>query len=182
MAVQELRKQGSSPLSRGIRSRWLLRRRRRRIIPALAGNTCLCPPRRRGSTDHPRSRGEYLTTVPDQSLMSGSSPLSRGILAGGTVKPHYDGIIPALAGNTPAKRQLRPTPRDHPRSRGEYASQATTPAHTPGSSPLSRGIPPLQPLFALGTRIIPALAGNTSDQLLGTAMPPDHPRSRGEYN
>ena len=53
--------QGSSPLARGLRGHEPGRRRPRRIIPARAGFT----PRRRSrgcaSTDHPRSRGVYVT-------------------------------------------------------------------------------------------------------------------------
>ena len=50
-----------------------------------------------------------------------------------------------------------------------------------GSSPLSRGIQ-IDGVSALVTsRIIPALAGNTSRILLLVMGLWDHPRSRGEY-
>ena len=51
---------GSSPLSRGIRRVGRLRHDRRRIIPALAGNTAADSSGMAGARDHPRSRGEYL--------------------------------------------------------------------------------------------------------------------------
>ena len=71
---------GSSPLSRGIRRGWTKHTLKKRIIPALAGNThnnshTTYPPR-----DHPRSRGEYCPRRHRQALTYGSSPLSRGIL------------------------------------------------------------------------------------------------------
>ena len=77
---------GSSPLSRGIRSGRVLFFAASRIIPALAGNTL--PRQRRWLTawDHPRSRGEYYGTDRPEFIPQGSSPLSRGILPrpGGT--------------------------------------------------------------------------------------------------
>ena len=154
-------RQGSSPLSRGIRRRGIDAAAVGGIIPALAGNT---PPwwgKQGPRTDHPRSRGEYSRVLPMNSRTWGSSPLSRGILG---LRGHGDaasGIIPALAGNTPSATPTTPTPRDHPRSRGEYKARRMLAEGLEGSSPLSRGIPP--PLPAPTTPV------------------PDHPRSRGEY-
>src|SRR5262249_48642662 len=53
-----LREQGSSPLSRGARSR--------------SGFSSIC------QGDHPRSRGEHAATVAFAKFLKGSSPLSRG--------------------------------------------------------------------------------------------------------
>ena len=50
-----------------------------------------------------------------------------------------------------------------------------------GSSPLSRGILKAGSAAALPARIIPALAGNTSEPAPAPRASPDHPRSRGEY-
>ena len=50
-----------------------------------------------------------------------------------------------------------------------------------GSSPLSRGIPLMIGGISSTSRIIPALAGNTSRYIRGTRINQDHPRSRGEY-
>ena len=50
-----------------------------------------------------------------------------------------------------------------------------------GSSPLSRGIPSARRHPRAGTRIIPALAGNTHRCSLWCWVCWDHPRSRGEY-
>ena len=70
---------GSSPLSRGIRSPGSRPCSRRRIIPALAGNTRRRGPCRRFDRDHPRSRGEYVQLEHMVVVRMGSSPLSRGI-------------------------------------------------------------------------------------------------------
>ena len=76
---------------------------------------------------------------------------------------------------------MRKSPRDHPRSRGEYAHPITALNGPTGSSPLSRGILPGKIIAAIADRIIPALAGNTSHQQTRRSGQPDHPRSRGEY-
>ena len=91
-------------------------------------------------------------------------------------------IIPALAGNTPGITGMATTYSDHPRSRGEYGSRLRRRLPGAGSSPLSRGIPALSAQRDPGSRIIPALAGNTRG--VQSPRPPsgDHPRSRGEYS
>ena len=173
---------GSSPLSRGILGIDGESPEVRGIIPALAGNTCRCPPRRRGSTDHPRSRGEYEVMSIWAVNWAGSSPLSRGIRSRSPAVHPGRGIIPALAGNTEASMASHNHEGDHPRSRGEYATAAPRLLHVRGSSPLSRGI--LIPISGLGKqhRIIPALAGNTAPDSASQKNETDHPRSRGEYS
>ena len=91
------------------------------------------------------------------------------------------GIIPALAGNTVPPYLDLVFAADHPRSRGEYPRYNHENVTEHGSSPLSRGIPPGAGFFILQLRIIPALAGNTSNSLQIATSVPDHPRSRGEY-
>ena len=152
---------GSSPLSRGIHV--LVERLRAviGIIPALAGNT---GPESADATehrDHPRSRGEYILSERDYSR-------------------EY-GIIPALAGNTCPHHPREDQRADHPRSRGEYSMPGTSISGGSGSSPLSRGIPILWWRSRIRTRIIPALAGNTTPAKASWSASSDHPRSRGEY-
>ena len=111
---------GSSPLSRGILFTSDNVAATDRIIPALAGNTAISNHELRESKDHPRSRGEYLTSLVEHALStdhprsrgeycpshsavgnrSGSSPLSRGIRRVARRRCTRRGIIPALAGNT----------------------------------------------------------------------------------
>ena len=172
---------GSSPLSRGIPSACPGTGGAAGIIPALAGNTPPYPICFPSEQDHPRSRGEYSCRRVRCSTTTGSSPLSRGILAQRHDLQRTRGIIPALAGNTiePAGPVL--PAGDHPRSRGEYSPCFFSSSFWYGSSPLSRGI--LSPSKPSRRRfgIIPALAGNTpiTDGPLDAGR--DHPRSRGEY-
>ena len=174
-------RQGSSPLSRGILERIVVRRFALRIIPALAGNTSSHSSGSSARADHPRSRGEYwpraLLTLPGQ----GSSPLSRGIPGCEYPENHRGGIIPALAGNTTDTMECSAPGSDHPRSRGEYLSGSSSLVEKRGSSPLSRGILRTIFIFSSRTRIIPALAGNTRTSHQGVRSCGDHPRSRGEY-
>ena len=64
---------GSSPLARGTPPLDVRGRRRRRFIPARAGNTS--SPR---SSVHPRSRGEHSRRNGHSVSLAGSSPLARG--------------------------------------------------------------------------------------------------------
>ena len=112
---------GSSPLSRGIRGQSSCWPKSFRIIPALAGNTSSPRPPAHGGTDHPRSRGEYVTDKVNGRLHAGSSPLSRGIRPVPGRFAATPWIIPALAGNTRTCSESSATHSDHPRSRGEYS-------------------------------------------------------------
>ena len=152
---------GSSPLSRGIRRPLALAIPSAGIIPALAGNTPVACMFKRGTGDHPRSRGEYPEVSECRGRGTGSSPLSRGIHGQGDLKRKNQRIIPALAGNT---------------SSGSWLARSSR-----GSSPLSRGIlgGAIPPVRFEG--IIPALAGNTSNPSDAPMTSWDHPRSRGEY-
>ena len=115
------------------------------------------------------------------SSWSGSSPLSRGIRHHQGRSGRQAGIIPALAGNTPGCVHVRAATGDHPRSRGEYYGLGFSTRSPEGSSPLSRGIHGEASAASGDSRIIPALAGNTS-RTRGAPRPArDHPRSRGEY-
>ena len=114
-------------------------------------------------------------------LQRGSSPLSRGIRHCHPSRITYGRIIPALAGNTAPTLPGSPTAQDHPRSRGEYRADVLAVSQHWGSSPLSRGIPRRVFLDIGAVRIIPALAGNTTEQTRKFSCTVDHPRSRGEY-
>ena len=172
---------GSSPLSRGIPFLVPQILFALRIIPALAGNTEHNEPAIEKDLDHPRSRGEYILVSNIFRTAQGSSPLSRGILLHHTISQLILGIIPALAGNTKTQGNTRPPDTDHPRSRGEYVHGAFRINRTSGSSPLSRGIRVSKNTWVFNVRIIPALAGNTSNVCAIPRFVADHPRSRGEY-
>ena len=73
---------GSSPLARGLRQAHTRRLPRERIIPARAGFTPPGVSSRTSPRDHPRSRGVYSRSVRHSLVLSGSSPLARGLLLG----------------------------------------------------------------------------------------------------
>ena len=172
------------------------------IIPARAGFTgggrwWSC-----GVPDHPRSRGVYVVLLCTCGPRRGSSPLARGLRhrrhrtpAAPRIIPARAGftsvwgvdqlpprIIPARAGFTPGSPRSPIMPRDHPRSRGVYATRIWVVSAMSGSSPLARGLlieitPHVVPL-----RIIPARAGFTTAPGIQAMLEADHPRSRGVYS
>ena len=192
---------GSSPLARGLRHRGREHAASRRIIPARAGFTVTGLAARRGSTDHPRSRGVYATAFHTVDREDGSSPLARGLQTTAGQAAHDGGIIPARAGFTkgiaakpinfriiPARAGftlLLPTlstvSKDHPRSRGVYPSVHADCRDPAGSSPLARGLRRGVACPRRGWRIIPARAGFTSVVRAPEGRRTDHPRSRGVY-
>ena len=172
---------GSSPLSRGIPPVALECGGFVRIIPALAGNTPSVLENSSYLPDHPRSRGEYSEFLDGHCGVVGSSPLSRGIRMPAEWWMAAAGIIPALAGNTCQSARNTALAWDHPRSRGEYVHAAKFVVMVGGSSPLSRGIPLIASTISVPSRIIPALAGNTTPMVMLLSKGRDHPRSRGEY-
>ena len=91
---------GSSPLARGTPPYLRLRRTRRRLIPARAGNTPAHPQRKQSPAAHPRSRGEHGTCPASRIGFEGSSPLARGTQSGLSSSISLSRLIPARAGNT----------------------------------------------------------------------------------
>ena len=172
---------GSSPLARGLRGRVSPGACRNRIIPARAGFTMMHSTQTHPCTDHPRSRGVYLTKRAGVEPRLGSSPLARGLRRPARGAPSAVRIIPARAGFTSSDPHHETHERDHPRSRGVYSVSQRRVIAFIGSSPLARGLPRSSSSRPVQGRIIPARAGFT--RLGGGAGPPgrDHPRSRGVY-
>ena len=172
---------GSSPLARGLQHRRPRRRRDRGIIPARAGFTRPMTGVPTSGPDHPRSRGVYRDVAVRSALISGSSPLARGLLHDKGWGPVAGRIIPARAGFTAwFQAYVQPT-MDHPRSRGVYPAASAGVVQDWGSSPLARGL--LEPARRRHSRrgIIPARAGFTPPRPTLPQRLPDHPRSRGVY-
>ena len=111
----------------------------------------------------------------------GSSPLARGLLVCHEERGRRDRIIPARAGFTRLPPPWRSSPRDHPRSRGVYATGKPVMLYASGSSPLARGLQTLAKMADDGDGIIPARAGFTAADGVLHARRQDHPRSRGVY-
>ena len=112
------------------------------------------------------------------------------------------GIIPARAGFTIMRLLMRPSIKDHPRSRGVYVrTEISSVLHfadhprsrgvytltcfsspeLTGSSPLARGLQIIPARCAGPNGIIPARAGFTHGDTGPVGQVTDHPRSRGVY-
>ena len=172
---------GSSPLARGLPPALLVFAHAAGIIPARAGFTVRALNPHQLAWDHPRSRGVYGLVLGGLVNQPGSSPLARGLQAGGPSGDAAARIIPARAGFTLRCRHVGRLYRDHPRSRGVYDVEAWDVLDAAGSSPLARGLP--DGLDAGGHRhgIIPARAGFTGRGKCRARRGRDHPRSRGVY-
>ena len=171
---------GSSPLTRGKLLGQSAGARHDGLIPAHAGKT---PRPRRGSPSlgaHPRSRGENLTCAPSNEGTAGSSPLTRGKLAGPKLVERIRRLIPAHAGKTVSGSSRREKVGAHPRSRGENLNAKDTAGRPLGSSPLTRGKLHVLGGLAEDERLIPAHAGKTRASQSRASFGWAHPRSRGE--
>ena len=102
----------------------------------------------------------------------------------------HDGLIgwaklprftPAHAGNTSSATYIKRSGWVHPRSRGEYKSDAHNLSGLRGSPPLTRGILFQMEQMSMSMRFTPAHAGNTSLTQALELSTWVHPRSRGEY-
>ena len=153
---------GSSPHTRGLLAAVPHAHGWPRIIPAHAGFTSHSSQSRGSSTDHPRTRGVYLSQSACTSTTPGSSPHTRGLQPWNCPRFGTIRIIPAHAGFTQAPVGAHTPVRDHPRTRGVYL-------------PSSHG-------QAGSARIIPAHAGFTVISPSRASTSPDHPRTRGVYS
>ena len=111
----------------------------------------------------------------------GSSPHTRGAHPGGGLRLWGVGIIPAYAGSTTGRRDDARRDQDHPRIRGEHALDVQAGLTRGGSSPHTRGAPPLVAGPLAPMRIIPAYAGSTDYIKNAPEGLEDHPRIRGEH-
>ena len=171
------------------------------LIPAHAGKTTNARPANQSPPAHPRSRGENFSSCADLLSASGSSPLTRGKRLADLRDGLNLRLIPAHAGKTTGSPPGSKTPaahppphagkthdthvtpparRAHPRSRGENLLHTWCLDLRLGSSPLTRGKPPLRPLAHRRIRLIPAHAGKTARKRLDVGAGGAHPRSRGE--
>ena len=96
----------------------------RRIIPALAGNRSPVRETAPLPKDHPRTRREQAASISDLRRSVGSSPHSQGTVEPAPMNGSRTGIIPALAGNSCARRAPGHTCRDHPRTRREQVERS----------------------------------------------------------
>ena len=153
---------GSSPHTRGAPAEPAAVALGRGIIPAYAGSTSGA--HRDGSPvrDHPRIRGEHTEYWCLGYAKYGSSPHTRGARRCHYVGPPADRIIPAYAGSTGSTSSAGVSPKDHPRIRGEHATNLKPTSTKRGSSPHTRGAREGCESNVAGRGIIPAYAGSTT--------------------
>ena len=152
---------GSSPHTRGARSRSGIGMRARR--------------------DHPRIRGEHCCDSVPLSFHLGSSPHTRGAPKKRKESGNAARIIPAYAGSTSVGRFRKARRQDHPRIRGEHPEHRDRVCVFEGSSPHTRGARDVGRRRRSRIRIIPAYAGSTATRRHPPPEAPDHPRIRGEH-
>ena len=152
---------GSSPRVRGTRRTTTHPARRRRFIPACAGNT--------------------LDDVVGDAALHGSSPRVRGTLPMRSQPFPPNRFIPACAGNTGLGGLLLNLPPVHPRVCGEHTAFALALTARYGSSPRVRGTLGAAEESQLAARFIPACAGNTELPALSVTTTAVHPRVCGEH-
>ena len=112
------------------------------LIPAHAGKTTARCERRGRRRAHPRSRGENA--------------------AHALAEIYARGLIPAHAGKTAVLDADREELGAHPRSRGENLGGGAARPEDDGSSPLTRGKPPVPSRCPGSPWLIPAHAGKTN--------------------
>ena len=171
---------GSSPLTRGKRREADAARASHRLIPAHAGKTSRRARTRALASAHPRSRGENRRKLFHRGHEVGSSPLTRGKLAGAQGRRGGERLIPAHAGKTVVGTPAQRAAAAHPRSRGENSPDGSERRVYKGSSPLTRGKRLRGRLSRRSGRLIPAHAGKTCPTSGRTRVRTAHPRSRGE--
>ena len=113
-------KKGSSPHTRGARTKEFSKWHKNGIIPAYAGSTSPATRYGAGWWDHPRIRGEHGITASGDETVTGSSPHTRGARSFVAMSISIRGIIPAYAGSTTPPKQSVICTWDHPRIRGEH--------------------------------------------------------------
>ena len=157
---------GSSPRVRGKQCAGFPDLASGRIIPASAGQTV-----RRGRcgqklTDHPRECGANVGVSTCGAPAAGSSPRVRGKLPQPSPVDREHRIIPASAGQTPARRPCSCVCTDHPRECGANLTTASDSSRRSGSSPRVRGKRHEFAYNAPRARIIPASAGQTRSPMV----------------
>ena len=171
---------GLSPLTRGKPGRTPVRSTPAGLIPAHAGKTNSAGLYPISLPAHPSSRGENSYEASVTFPRPGSSQLTRGKRSVTVPVNITARLIPAHAGKTSSYACPHPTPRAHPRSRGENRAGRDLGADRRGSSPLTRGKLDRGCGDRDGFRLIPAHAGKTAPFGPVPSGTTAHPRSRGE--
>ena len=152
---------GSSPSTRGALIPTFPLFLRGRLIPVYAGSTGPGSHWYRAGPAHPRLRGEHFFSTAWSSILSGSSPSTRGARIQALGYAFTQRLIPVYAGSTSPAKSKRPAESAHPRLRGEHSPGMGLGALSTGSSPSTRGAPSPPPRPIPPLRLIPVYAGST---------------------
>ena len=151
---------GSSPRVRGTYVNTAYGRRRRRFIPACAGNIPVFEVKVHDGTVHPRVCGEHIQGGCRFTAIAGSSPRVRGTYQPKNLRQRIPRFIPACAGNIPYNAELGLPSTVHPRVCGEHIRVPKLLVLLIGSSPRVRGTSGWFFGYGRKRRFIPACAGN----------------------
>ena len=170
---------GSSPRVRGKHDSAAFYIGGDRIIPASAGQTPALKSRHSYRMDHPRECGANNLLFVAHGFLSGSSPRVRGKPGLVVIGHAYARIIPASAGQTRRSWLLAFLSPDHPRECGANIGAVVAALTYFGSSPRVRGKLGVPFDSDPEDRIIPASAGQTSENTGDRQNRADHPRECG---
>ena len=154
--------------------------KRRRFIPACAGNSTTRGAMRSRASVHPRVCGELSNRSARSSAPTGSSPRVRGTPAAQRHRRRAGRFIPACAGNSLMIAPSCGALAVHPRVCGELADTTPFDNISSGSSPRVRGTRGIRHAGLGPRRFIPACAGNSADTPHTATSSPVHPRVCGE--
>ncbi len=154
--------------------------RRRRVIPAWAGNSATACTTAARVPGHPRVGGEQSRLRKPYSNSRGSSPRGRGTAEKVVGEHEVDRVIPAWAGNRWSPIASSIVAPGHPRVGGEQADSWAAIASIHGSSPRGRGTGRSADHVEGGARVIPAWAGNRIHAGSPKTVLAGHPRVGGE--
>ena len=150
--------------------------RRRRFIPACAGNARSLKILAIRPAVHPRVCRERRSVVRGENRISGSSPRVQGTRRPRGIVPRRHRFIPACAGNANRTADTSRGGPVHPRVCRERDRLVDNIVQDGGSSPRVQGTPPPLGRCPVCRRFIPACAGNANNPArypMGSAV---HPR------
>ncbi|AOG03304.1 hypothetical protein BSY19_4798 (plasmid) [Bosea sp. RAC05] len=150
-----------------------------RSIPARAGETSGARRRLPVAKVHPRACGGDDLLGRSRRRGCGPSPRVRGRLKTSIRASSSSGSIPARAGETGLSRSTAGPVRVHPRACGGDTHASRRRLVRPGPSPRVRGRLSIELVLPLRGRSIPARAGETSENRVGSFEIEVHPRACG---
>ena len=151
-----------------------------RFILADAGNSWLFGVLKRTKTVYPRWRGELDSMATVTACPGGLSPLARGTPPLRSSTRSISRFIPAGAGNSRSILLALFRLAVYPRWRGELCIKTSVKNFAVGLSPLARGTRTRDAPRFVGTRFIPAGAGNSPVASFPVVSSSVYPRWRGE--